>query len=294
MLHPGERIEDLEREDKVWELLRPWAGPHDIELVRHKVYKFRSLIADRWRDRRLLLAGDAAHVMPPFMGQGMCSGLRDAWNLAWKLALVLDGKADDALLDTYQAERMPHVSQITDMAIYLGKVICVSDPQAAAARDEEFLSGRAAPPPAFPSLSDGILCRGGGGQLQDGAGRLSPHVDLQRRGHTARLDELTRGGSGFVVIARGFDPRAELDAGQMEFLDAIATCHIVLDRPGPEAMRDVDGRLNAFLDAHRWSAIVVRPDFYVYGGVAEQSGLGRLVQRLRHDLSRAGVKELRS
>ena len=288
---PGEQVEDLEREDKVWDLLRPWAGPDHIELVRHKVYRFRSLIADRWRDRRLLIAGDAAHVMPPFMGQGMCSGLRDAWNLAWKLALVLDGKADDALLDTYQSERMPHISQITDLAIYLGKIICVSDSQAAAARDDEFLSGRAAPPPPFPCLSDGLLHRADG-QVQDGAGLLSPHVTLQGRDRTARLDEWAPSGSGFVVIARGFDPQAKLDAEQLAFFKMVGTHYVILDGSDPTAVRDMDGRLDAFLDARGWSAIVVRPDFYVYGGVAEQFGFARLMQHLRDDLERAGVRSV--
>ena len=286
---PGERIEDLEREDRVWDLLRPWAGPDQIELVRHKVYNFRSLMAERWRDRRLLLAGDAAHVMPPFMGQGMCSGLRDAWNLTWKLALVLDGKADDTLLDTYQTERLPHIRQITDMAIYLGRIICVSDPQAATERDREFLSGQAAPPPPFPCLSDGLLHRGDGGRPQDGAGLLSPHVDLQGRNGTARLDEWAPGGSGFVVIACGFDPQAELDAGTTARLAEIGTRYVTLDGPGADAVRDLDGRLNAFLDAQGWSAMMVRPDFYVYGGVGKRSGLARLARDLLDDLARAGV-----
>ena len=152
---PGESVAEMETEAKVWELLSPWAGPDKVELVRSKVYTFRSLLAERWRDQRLLLAGDAAHVMPPFMGQGMCSGIRDAWNLAWKLALILDGKSKDSLLDTYQAERMPHVSQIIDLSIYLGKVICIADPGEAQQRDTAFRTGEAPPPPAFPWLTDG-------------------------------------------------------------------------------------------------------------------------------------------
>ena len=99
---PGVTVAEMEDEAQVWKFLEPWAGPDDIELVRHKVYNFRSLLADNWRDGRLLLAGDAAHVMPPFLGQGMCSGMRDAWNLAWKLDLVLDGKAGEILVHTLQ------------------------------------------------------------------------------------------------------------------------------------------------------------------------------------------------
>ncbi len=200
---PGETIESLEHEAKVWQLLAPWAGPGEVELVRHKVYNFRSLLASRWRDGRLLVAGDAAHVMPPFMGQGMCSGMRDAGNLAWKLGLVLDQRADDRLLDTYQPERLPHVSQITDMSIYLGKIICLPDPAAARARDEAFLTGAAAPMPPFPALTSGLIHHGADGAPSAGAGLLSPHVEIETPEFTGRLDAFT--GSRFVVITRGFD-----------------------------------------------------------------------------------------
>ena len=90
----------------------------------------------------MLLAGDAAHQMPPFAGQGMCSGLRDAANLAWKLDLVLAGRAADALLDTYEAERLPSAQAAIEFSIELGKVICVPDPAEAAARDEAMAAAR--------------------------------------------------------------------------------------------------------------------------------------------------------
>ena len=89
----------------------------------------------------LALVGDAAHVMPPFLGQGMCSGMRDAWNLAWKLDLILSGNASDTLLDTYQEERAPHVRKLMDMSIFLGKIICIPDPEKAAERDAAFANG---------------------------------------------------------------------------------------------------------------------------------------------------------
>ena len=283
---PGERVEDLEREERVWELLRPWAGPGDIELVRHKVYNFRSLLAERWRDRRLLIAGDAAHVMPPFMGQGMCSGMRDAWNLAWKLGLILDGKAEDRLLDTYQRERLPHVGQITDMSIYLGKIICLPDVEAAAARDAEFLGGTAEPPPPFPSMGDGLLRRDRDGVIEAGAGLLSPHVDVLHEGQRVRLDQVT--GGGFVVVTRGFDGDAALRrdvAGALAAIDA----SVVALGDGPDDVHDLDGRMDGFLTAQGWAAMIVRPDYYVYGGVAAADDLPALVSDLLVDLAAAGV-----
>jgi 2-polyprenyl-6-methoxyphenol hydroxylase-like FAD-dependent oxidoreductase len=102
-----ESIDDLNREATAWRLLAPWGvTAANATLERHAVYRFQARWVDTWRHGRLLLAGDAAHQMPPFAGQGMCSGLRDAVNLAWKLDLVLKGTAPDALLDTYAPERV--------------------------------------------------------------------------------------------------------------------------------------------------------------------------------------------
>jgi 2-polyprenyl-6-methoxyphenol hydroxylase-like FAD-dependent oxidoreductase len=281
MRMPGETIAELERVERVWELLSPWAGPDQIELVRHKVYNFRSLLAERWRDRRLLIAGDAAHVMPPFMGQGMCSGLRDAWNLAWKLGLVLDGQGDDRLLDTYQVERQPHVDQLIAMSVYLGKMICVPDADAAAARDRAFFEHTAPPPPDFPHLTDGLFYCPEGGALQPGAGLLSPHAELERDGLAVRLDAVD-GGGGFVLLTRGLDPAAAART--------LAGLPLRVVAIGDDAARDMDGRIDRFLDAQQWSAMIVRPDFYVYGGAVDGAGLDRLARALADDLMRAGVR----
>lgn len=286
---PGEQVADLENEARVWDLLRPWAGPKDVELVRHKVYNFRSLLASKWRDRRLLIAGDAAHVMPPFMGQGMCSGMRDAWNLAWKLRLVLDGIAGDRLLDTYQAERSPHVSQLIDLSIHLGKIICVADAQEAAARDREFLGGTAAKPPPFPHLTEGLLHRDPDGHVEDGAGLLSPHIMVEHGGTVMRLDELAGGGDGFVVIGNGVDPETVLQGDTGAALAAVGMRCLALGHgPGPNAIRDLDGRLDAFMAGRGWAAMIVRPDFYVYGGARDGHALGMLAADLLRDLALVG------
>src|SRR5690606_3501849 len=110
--------------------------------------------AERWRSGRAVLAGDAAHLMPPFAGQGLCSGLRDIANLAWKLDLVMDGRAGESLLDTYEAERLPSVSAAIGFSVELGKVICVPDCAEAAARDEAMAAGvdGTGPAPGLPGI----------------------------------------------------------------------------------------------------------------------------------------------
>ena len=133
---PGETLDELNSAETAWRLVGEFGlTPENAVLERHAVYTFRARWCDRWRDGRLLLAGDAAHLMPPFAGQGMCAGLRDAENLAWKLDAVLGGKAPDSLLDTYGSERIGHVRHFIDLSVGLGRVICVTDPVAAAARD---------------------------------------------------------------------------------------------------------------------------------------------------------------
>lgn len=164
MLMPGDVPESMTEPDTVWRLLEPWIRPGDARLERSAVYTFHSLIAKRWRDRRLFIAGDAAHQTPPFLGQGMCAGIRDAANLAWKFS-------HERLLNTYQSEREPNVRVYIEEALRLGAIIQTTDPQVAAGRDRRFLEsgkeemvnlspplgpgahhdGRIFPQPALPS-----------------------------------------------------------------------------------------------------------------------------------------------
>ncbi|HRA36040.1 MAG TPA: bifunctional 3-(3-hydroxy-phenyl)propionate/3-hydroxycinnamic acid hydroxylase, partial [Acidimicrobiales bacterium] len=131
---PHEPLDVLNDADRAWELLAPWdVHPGNAHLERHATYTFQARYAEAWRRGRVLIAGDAAHQMPPFAGQGLCAGVRDAANLAWKLDLVLTDRAPDALLDTYQDERLPSARAAIRFSMDLGKVICVADPDEAAA-----------------------------------------------------------------------------------------------------------------------------------------------------------------
>ncbi len=287
---PHETAEDLEHEDVAWQLLEPWVRRDQATIVRHKVYTFRSLLADTWRKGRYIIVGDAAHVMPPFMGQGMCAGLRDDWNLAWKLDLLLDGKADASLLDTYQEERRPHVSDVIDLSMYLGKVICIPDAQKAAERDEAFFTGKALPPPPFPSLTSGILRRGADGQVAAPAGLLSPHGRVRRGGTEGRFDDVV--GLGFVVISRS-DAGDALDAEARAILEALNVRSVVMVAPGDrreDALVDLDGKYLPFMDAHGIDTMIVRPDFYLYGAVPHADQAGALIRDLDGDLERFGVR----
>jgi 2-polyprenyl-6-methoxyphenol hydroxylase-like FAD-dependent oxidoreductase len=285
---PGESRESLEHEDKAWELLTPWVRRDQATIVRHKVYTFRSLLANTWRKGRMLIAGDAAHVMPPFMGQGMCAGLRDDWNLAWKLNLVLDGKADPRLLDTYQSERRPHVSDVIDLSMYLGKVICIPDPAKATERDAAFFSGMAPPPPAFPCLTDGILRRDANGQVQFPAGLLSPHGTVQAGGQRGRFDAMV--GQGFVMVSRSNAAEAALGSAQRAVLDAIGTRRMVIAATATAgAWTDMDQKFIPYMEQHGIDTMLVRPDFYLYGAVAIATEVNQLVDDLATDLQRHGV-----
>ena len=286
---PGETRADLEGEANVWRMLAPWVTPDQAEMVRHTIYTFRSLIAETWRRGRVLLAGDAAHVMPPFMGQGMCAGIRDAWNLSWKLDAVLRGQAEDALLDSYTAERKPHVTAVIDGAVYLGRIICVPDPADAAERDRAFKSGTAEPLPPFPHLSAGLLAKGPDCAPAPMAGVLSPHGVVRWRTHEGRWDDVV--GLGFCVVVRNAEPADLLRPDQLRTLDAIGA-HVVRltsGRGGDRRVADVEGKYSAFLKAHGAVGMIVRPDFYVFGGVSEAGDFEALVDELLATLAASGV-----
>jgi 3-(3-hydroxy-phenyl)propionate hydroxylase/flavoprotein hydroxylase len=285
---PEETKEEMETTEKVWALLSGWVQPDQADLVRHTVYTFRSLIADKWRDRRVMLAGDAAHVMPPFMGQGMCAGMRDAVNLSWKLDMILKGLADDKLLDAYQPERAPHVSDIINISIFLGQIICIPDIEESQKRDAMFLSGKAPPMAPFPILTDGLLERDGSGAPKGIAGQLAPHGTVEGPRGGGRLDDVE--GTGFnLILAMG----ARVSPESTAFIEGHGGKVVTIaDKVGPPGVVvDTHSKLTSFLKGAGVDAILVRPDFYVYGSASGPGDADRLVQSLRADLKGLGLKE---
>ena len=275
---PHETREEMMEEKKVWELLSAWIKPDQGELVRHTVYTFRSLVANRWRQGRVFLAGDAAHVMPPFMGQGMCAGLRDTWNLAWKLDRVMSGAADPSLLDTYEPERKPHVTDVIHASIFLGSIICMPDPQMAAERDALFLSGDAPEPPPFPNLTDGFLERAADGSVVAPAGDLGPHGTVRHKGRTTRFDNFVP--AGFTLILAEPLTQADLTPESRNVLHRQGVRIVtVADRrqATDDQIGDTQGQILGFMEKRGVRAILVRPDFYLFGGASDAARLNAMI-----------------
>lgn len=185
-LKDNETTADFLDLDSVRPLIAPWvgaAGKLDLELIRVAEYTFRAQVADRWRDRRVFLLGDAAHLTPPFIGQGMGAGIRDAKNLIWKLAGVMCGTLPESALGTYQQERAPHAESMIKLAVTIGWAMTGGGERTAVARQCLFpvlarLPGvsRRVTDSATPTLRRSPYVRRLPGQIRSLAGTLCPNA----------------------------------------------------------------------------------------------------------------------
>ncbi|HLH99727.1 MAG TPA: bifunctional 3-(3-hydroxy-phenyl)propionate/3-hydroxycinnamic acid hydroxylase [Acidimicrobiales bacterium] len=271
---PGETLEELASPEMAWRLLEPWgATPATATIERLATYTFGARVVDRWDRGRLLVAGDAAHQMPPFAGQGLCSGIRDAANLAWKLDLVLGGVAPVALLETYGTERAPQVRTEIDFSIDLGDIICTLDPAEAAARDAGMVpaaaaSGPVAPPPG-PPLGPGVARPG-----DLNAGRLSLQAEVACAGRWGRFDDVA--GGRWVLL--GSDPAA---LALPEALSGWWSAEL----GGRVWYLAAGGRYRAWLEELGASTVLVRPDFYLFGTASGPDAGASLVGALADRVS---------
>jgi 2-polyprenyl-6-methoxyphenol hydroxylase-like FAD-dependent oxidoreductase len=291
---PGDHLDELNTTATAWRLLETWGRtPENTTLERHAVYTFQARWADSWNQGRLLLAGDSAHLMPPFAGQGMCSGIRDAANLSWKLDLVLRGIAGAGLLDSYTSERSVHLQHAISMSVALGRTICVLDPVEAQERDRRMIAAGADPRTALPPMPPE--------QLGDGAwdhsitpshlqGTLTPQLRVSDGERSGLFDDIL--GTGFTLIGHGIDPSASLTDTQRQVLDALAVRVVtVLEEEPPQATGPHGAQQVVALDkaAHdlfatnSLVAALVRPDHYLYGAAATVADIGTLIEELaRH------------
>jgi 3-(3-hydroxy-phenyl)propionate hydroxylase len=266
MLLPGEDDQAMMAPDKVIELVAPWVEGASYRIVRAATYRFHGLVARDWQVGRVFLAGDAAHQTPPFFGQGMCHGMRDAANLVWKLALVLDGRAEPALLATYQLERDPHVRSVIGAAVDAGRYICELDPGLAAERDARLrtATGPRTAADLIPPIIAGVVAPGGGERA------VQPAVALPD-GSCVPLDAAT--GGGWAILAR---ETIALNSVAADIWRCLRGKTIVIGRD----VEDRESHFAAWLDRHAAVAAIVRPDFYTFSFPPNPSALSASLVQL--------------
>lgn len=248
---PGESEADLGTPERTWELMSPWFKPHEARIMRNDIYKFHSLLAETWRDGRLLIAGDAAHVMTPKLGQGLCTGIRDVANLAWKLGRVIAGTADDSILDTYQAERREPAREYIEISAYM-----VSQIIQKAEHDDEDDDEGAVEQIVSPRQKIGTDADRADDDL---IGTLSHQPTLA---DGRRMDDLV--GYRFNLLATP----AAADALTAEDRAALLAL-------GAVVLRAEDAGLAAWLAETGRETILIRPDRYVAGSGRDAAGTSR-------------------
>ncbi|MGA7807053.1 bifunctional 3-(3-hydroxy-phenyl)propionate/3-hydroxycinnamic acid hydroxylase [Bradyrhizobium sp.] len=282
MLLPGEDPRDMEEPDQVWRLLAKWLTPADATLWRAASYRFHALVAEQWRRGRVLLAGDAAHQQPPFIGQGMCQGIRDVANLVWKLDRVVRGESSVALLDSYDEERRAHVHELTTRIKAIGHVICERDPVAAEARDARILAEGDGQPRTItrqdivPPLRCGLLTAA----AHAANGTLFPQPWVRTSVGRQLLDAacgigwrlVVDGGSG-VAASAPVDSQARALGLRMIRIG-------IADSAAEGTVREEDGVVARWFGRHECAAAIVRPDHYVFGVSTDAQSTAALLSEL--------------
>ncbi len=298
-LTDDDATEDFEDDATVRALIGRYVDPDRVEVKRHLVYTFNAVVADRWREGRILLAGDAAHMTPQFIGQGMNSGIRDADNLAWKLHAILRHGADLSVLDSYESERRTHAQAMIDLSVFNKSLVSLKNPAGAAARDAALSAAMVVPGlrgwlrragmKPKPKLPRGRFLGLPRPLLRGIEGTLAPQPEVRHYdGRPARLDDAL--GAGWAVIGFEVDPREVLGARRADW-DRVDARYAVLYRAGtrPQAtaadalraadlvdVEDIHGLLTDRLRkaGHRpGTLLVLRPDRYVFGASPDPAAL---------------------
>ena len=288
MVLPGEDNEEIATTESAWKLLAPWGiQPENTKLERSAVYQFQARWAENWQKDRVMIAGDAAHLMPPFAGEGMCAGLRDAVALGWRLNGILDGALPETVLQSYETERAAHAKHYIAFSQELGEIICIADPEIAQQRDAKMMADLAArnhEPITGDKvkLGSGVWCN-----ECPSAGELSPQGVVQYNGIEDRFDQTV--GEGWFIISVN-TPMTDILSNRH---------HATLSKLGGRALsigpKDMGLDVVSLDDSYtHWMAsddanyAIIRPDFYV---AATAKTSAELAQRFDFILDRLGIAD---
>jgi 3-(3-hydroxy-phenyl)propionate hydroxylase len=281
MILPGEDEEAMAKPDRVDELIRavvPDVGP--LEYIRQRVYTHHARVAGSFVTGRVVLGGDAAHLMPVWQGQGYNSGIRDAANLGWKLAAAVHGEASPQIVQTYDTERRTHATAMVKLSQAAGVLVRQTRRSTALVRDAVTRAWDYVPPlkryivemryKPMPTYTEGVVLTGAGHAPAVGRLFIQPTVTTRHDGRQ-RLDDVL--GPWFALLAWGDDPRPHLSPAALEVVQRLRA-RVVVARPATqlqwgdpdtEDTRVVadDGELKAWFDEQGGSVVVLRPDRFV-------------------------------
>ena len=292
MLHEDEDPLQFADESAVWKMLERWVTPADAAIWRSATYRFHALVASTWHQGHVFIAGDAAHQQPPFLGQGMCQGVRDAVNLTWKLEAVLGGRANASLLDTYEVERSEHVRTLTNTIKALGRFVCERDLTKAIARDEKLIAEMggsvktALRQDLIPSLVSGFLS-----SVQHAAvGTMFPQPRIAPKGEL--MDDNTECGLRLIVCDAVLDEDvAFVQRKKTSWPPSVVRICGIETTQGASKIADIldltelDNVASDWFSRHQCVAALIRPDNYVFGVARDTAAINRLLDEADEKLA---------
>lgn len=252
MVMPNDNVQNLTQPAMIWSLLKNYIQPENAEIERAAVYTFHALLAKQWCKNRLIIAGDAAHQTPPFMGQGMAAGIRDAANLSWKIKALIEGDIDHNFIESYHSERISHVKEFIQGAVSFGKIIqnyCADHEfQQQVSQLKNFIT-------PTPKLGAGFLLN-----HAESSGQIAPQFILE---NNILSDDIA--GYQFCLFAM---PELKSQIKALE-IDQIKQLKVIYAHS-----EDISN----WLKSHNTTAILVRPDRYIFGQITEKLNLEQLMK----------------